>query len=55
MALLHHPLKNAAPAYEESNPDVSSPLGIIPQHIRGCVNDFDQKIMLGTAFKKYDL
>ncbi|CAM6001542.1 unnamed protein product [Sphagnum balticum] len=51
ISLAHHPMGNAAPAYDdEKKNNQETPLGIIPQHIRGNLSDFETKIYYSRGF-----
>jgi len=51
ISLLHHPLGKGAPAHDEDKKqNDETPLGIIPQHIRGNLSDFETKIYFSRAF-----
>ena len=50
--MLNHPLKNGAKAKEEQDNCDKSPLGIIPQQIRGDLSSFSQNVMYGENFDK---
>ena len=51
-SILNHPLKNAAAANEEMNKCDRSILGILPQQLRGDLNNFGTVSMYGEAFDK---
>ena len=51
ISLIHHPLLNGAPAFEEEKKNNEETLlGILPQHIRGNLSDFETKIFFSRAF-----
>ncbi len=54
VSLLHHPLKQGAPSADEAKDMSSTGLGILPQHIRGNISDFETRTLYGRAFEKYD-
>jgi len=49
---LNHPLKNGAKAKEIAEQCDKSPLGIIPQQIRGDLSNFSTNVMYGECFNK---
>lgn len=49
--MLHHPLKNGAPADDDVDKLPQTDLGILPQHIRGTMGEFETRIMYGRAFE----
>ncbi|KAL4457081.1 hypothetical protein ABPG74_014719 [Tetrahymena malaccensis] len=51
ISLLHHPLKNGAPAADEIEKLPQTDLGILPQHIRGTMGEFETRVMYGRAFE----
>ncbi len=50
--MVHHPLREGAPANENPNNLEETELGILPHHIRGNLSTFDTKIFYGPAFEK---
>jgi len=52
ISLLHHPLKNGAPADEDSTKLPETDLGILPQHIRGTMGEFETRLLYGKAFEQ---
>ena len=51
--IVSHPMGNNAPSGGESNSidiDEDADMGIVPQHIRGSVGQFETKVMNSTAF-----
>jgi len=51
ISMVHHPLGNAAPAHDEDKKkNDETVLGIVPQHIRGNLSDFETKIYHSQAF-----
>ena len=50
--MLHHPLKGGASSAEEFKDISSTGLGILPQHIRGNLSDFETRCLYGRAFEK---
>lgn len=53
ISLIHHPLRNGAPASDEVPKLEYTDLGILPHFLRGQLSDFDVKIFYGKAFTKY--
>ncbi|EGR34322.1 hypothetical protein IMG5_016380 [Ichthyophthirius multifiliis] len=51
ISMIHHPLQGGAPATEDSKQLQQTDLGIIPQHIRGNMSDFETNILFGIAFE----
>jgi len=47
-----HPLLQGAPSAEEMKDMSSTCLGILPQHIRGNISDFETMKLYGKAFEK---
>ena len=53
ISLIHHPKGVAAPGFdEEEKSNDETPLGILPQHLRGNLSDFETKIFHSKAFEK---
>lgn len=53
ISLLHHPLKGGAPSADELKDMGFSGLGVLPQHIRGNLSDFETRLLYGRAFEKF--
>lgn len=52
--MIHHPQEVSAPGFDEDQKkNEETPLGILPQHIRGNLSDFETRIFLCKAFEKY--
>lgn len=51
-SLLNHPLKHGAKAKEDAALCDKSPLGIIPQQLRGDLSTFSMNVMYGECFNK---
>ena len=51
-SLLNHPLKHGAKAKEDASQCDKSPLGIIPQQLRGDLSTFSMNVMYGECFEK---
>ena len=51
-SLLNHPLKHGAKAKEEASQCDKSPLGILPQQLRGDLSTFSMNVMYGECFDK---
>ena len=51
-SIMNHPLQNGAIAREDFQDCDRSPLGIIPQQIRGDLSIFGSNVMYGEAFDK---
>lgn len=52
ISLLHHSLLQGAPSGEEPKDMANTSLGILPQHIRGNISDFEVMKLYGKAFEK---
>jgi len=52
ISLIHHPSGVSAPGFDdEIKGNEETPLGILPQHLRGNLSDFETKIFLSKAFE----
>ena len=51
-SILNHPLKNGAIAREDPADCDKSPLGVIPQQLRGDLSTFSMSVMYGECFDK---
>lgn len=51
-SILNHPLKHGAVAKEDASQCDKSPLGIIPQQLRGDLSTFSMNVMYGECFEK---
>lgn len=52
VSLIHHPLREGAPASDDPAELQQTELGILPHFIRGQLSEFDIKLFYGRAFKK---